>query len=149
MSDVLIEDIFDVREIDPDGKKFDLVSRLFCESESFKMNLILDVNIQLYPIEVDSKFRLVICATLREDGLLDESDILLPARSKADQFEYVMHGKIYRIEAANQNNDNKIRRISVYVSYGGLLMKLTGEANHLQSFKLDSNVYLLMKKLAF
>jgi len=28
------------------------VSRLFCESESFKMDLILDVNTWLYPMEL-------------------------------------------------------------------------------------------------
>lgn len=29
-----------------------LVSRLHCESESFKMDLILDVNIQIYPVDL-------------------------------------------------------------------------------------------------
>ncbi len=41
--------LFHVKDSDPDGKKFDRVSRLFCVSESFKMDLILDVNTQLYP----------------------------------------------------------------------------------------------------
>ena len=36
-----------------------------------------------------------------------------------------------------------------YVSYGGLLMRLEGDANHLQGIEVDQNVYLLMKKLAF
>lgn len=31
---------------------FPLVSRLHCESESFKMDLILDVNIQIYPVDL-------------------------------------------------------------------------------------------------
>ena len=38
---------------------------------------------------------------------------------------------------------------SAYVSFGGLLMRLKGDANNLHGFKIDSNVYLLMKKLAF
>ena len=38
---------------------------------------------------------------------------------------------------------------STYVSYGGLLMKLQGDANNLQGFEMDMNVYLMMKKLAF
>uniref|UniRef100_A0A8C6IIA3 DNA-directed RNA polymerases I, II, and III subunit RPABC3 n=1 Tax=Mus spicilegus TaxID=10103 RepID=A0A8C6IIA3_MUSSI len=49
---ILFEDIFDVKDIDPEGKKFDRVSRLHCESESFKMDLILDVNIQIYPVDL-------------------------------------------------------------------------------------------------
>jgi len=37
MSNVYFEDLFTVKNVDPDGKKFDRVSRLFCDSESFKM----------------------------------------------------------------------------------------------------------------
>lgn len=38
---------------------------------------------------------------------------------------------------------------SAYASYGGLLMRLQGDANNLHGFEVDSRVYLLMKKLAF
>ena len=44
---LLFEDIFDIKDVDPEGKKFDQVSRLHCDSESFKMDLILDVNTQV------------------------------------------------------------------------------------------------------
>ena len=35
---------------------FIIVSRLHCESESFKMDLILDVNTQIYPIDLGMTF---------------------------------------------------------------------------------------------
>lgn len=38
---------------------------------------------------------------------------------------------------------------AAYVSYGGLLMRLQGDANNLHGFEVDSFVYLLIKKLAF
>ena len=38
---------------------------------------------------------------------------------------------------------------SVYVSYGGLLMQIQGDANTLSGFEQDMGVFLLMKKLAF
>ena len=60
MAGVLFEDIFDVKDIDPEGKKFDRTSRLHCESESFKMDLILDINSWIYPMELGDKFRLVL-----------------------------------------------------------------------------------------
>lgn len=75
------------------------MSRLHCESESFKMDLILDVNSQVYPVEFGDKFRLVLASTLKEDGTPDDGEYtpdLTPSR--ADQFEYVMYGKVYRIE---------------------------------------------------
>ena len=53
-----------------------IVSRLFCESESFKMDLILDVNTQLYPMSLGDKFRLLLTTTLREDGVPDDGDFL-------------------------------------------------------------------------
>ena len=40
-------------------------------------------------------------------------------------------------------------RLSAMVSFGGLLMRLQGDANNLHGFEVDHHVYLLMKKLAF
>lgn len=150
MAGVLFEDIFDVKDIDPEGKKFDRVSRLHCESESFKMDLILDINSWIYPMELGDKFRLVLANTLREDGFSDtgEWNPLDQGSSRADSFEYVMHGKIYRIEGDEMDKDGS-GRLAAYVSYGGLLMRLQGDANNLHGFEVDHNVYLLMKKLAF
>uniref|UniRef100_A0A3Q4G5K9 DNA-directed RNA polymerases I, II, and III subunit RPABC3 n=1 Tax=Neolamprologus brichardi TaxID=32507 RepID=A0A3Q4G5K9_NEOBR len=142
MAGILFEDIFDVKDIDPDGKKFDRVSRLHCESESFKMDLILDVNIQIYPVDLGDKFRLVIASTLYEDGTPDDGDCF------QFKFDYVMYGKVYKIEG-DETSTEAATRLSAYVSYGGLLMRLQGDANNLHGFEVDSRVYLLMKKLAF
>lgn len=68
--------------------------------------------------------------------------------TRADSFEYVMYGKIYRIEGDEASNEAS-SRLSAYVSYGGLLMRLQGDANNLHGFEVDQNIYLLMKKLAF
>lgn len=38
---------------------------------------------------------------------------------------------------------------SAYASYGGLLMRLQGDANNLHGFEVDQQIYLLIKKLAF
>ncbi|MEE6518796.1 hypothetical protein FKM82_030021 [Ascaphus truei] len=150
MAGILFEDIFDVKDIDPEGRKFDRVSRLHCESESFKMDLILDVNIQIYPVDLGDKFRLVIASTLYEDGTLDDGEYnpTDDRPSRADQFEYVMYGKVYRIEG-DETSTEAATRLSAYVSYGGLLMRLQGDANNLHGFEVDSRVYLMMKKLAF
>ena len=37
----------------------------------------------------------------------------------------------------------------VYISFGGLLMRLNGEANSLSEIKIDQNVYLLLRKLSY
>ena len=74
MTNIYFEDLFTVKNVDPDGKKFDRVSRLFCDSESFKMDLILDVNTQLYMLGINDKFRLMLCSSIRDDGLADEGE---------------------------------------------------------------------------
>ena len=64
-------------------------------------------------------------------------------------FEYVMFGKTYRIEGDDGGSDAAPTRLSAYASYGGLLMRLQGDANNLHGFECDAHIYLLMKKLAF
>jgi len=150
MAGVLFEDIFDVKDIDPEGKKFDRVSRLHCESESFKMDLILDVNTQTYPMDLGDKFRLVIASTLKESGMPDDGEWNMAQEnipSRADAFEYVCYGKIYRIEGDDVASEAS--RLAAYVSFGGLLMRLQGDPNNLHGFEVDNHVYLLLKKLAF
>jgi DNA-directed RNA polymerase I, II, and III subunit RPABC3 len=82
MAGVLFEDIFDVKDIDPEGQKFDRVSRIHCESESFKMDLILDINSWVYPMELGDKFRLVLATTLKEDGFPDSGKFKSLNRAK-------------------------------------------------------------------
>ena len=100
------------------------------------MDLILDINQGIYPVDLGDKFRLVLASSLRsvigdnvewslawtemtisiyisinlsiylsnylsicrEDGFADQGDWspLDSGPSRADSFEYVMHGKIYR-----------------------------------------------------
>lgn len=40
------------------------------------MDLILDVNTQLYPVNLADKFRLLLTTSLKEDGMPDDGDFL-------------------------------------------------------------------------
>lgn len=62
--------------------------------------------------------------TLREDGYPTDGPNFNPLEtgpSRADPFDYVMYGKVYRLEGDEVENTG---RLAAYVSYGGLLMKL-------------------------
>jgi len=50
---------------------------------------------------------MVIATTLREDGYLDDGEYQAgdTGPSRADSFEYVMHGKVYRIETEENTGD--------------------------------------------
>ena len=87
------------------------VSRLHCESESYKMDMILDVNTQIYPVDLNDKFSVVLTTTLKVDESPDDGEYNPhdTGPSKADQFEYVMYGKTYRIDAEDIGSDHSNR----------------------------------------
>eukprot|EP00850_Spirogloea_muscicola_P009451 SM000053S17408 [mRNA] locus=s53:259600:260668:+ [translate_table: standard] len=87
---VLFEDIFAVRDVDPGGKKFDKVSRFIGHSEQFDMDLLLDVNVDAYPLQRDDKFALALAPTLNLDGSQDEGffdQVSLPAACPSRQLQ--------------------------------------------------------------
>ena len=71
------------------------------------MSLILDVNTWVFPMELGDKFRLMLCTSLREDGAPDEGTYtpLDSGPSRADTFEYVCYGKVYRLDAEEGPGD--------------------------------------------
>eukprot|EP00252_Welwitschia_mirabilis_P021964 TRINITY_DN5795_c0_g1_i1.p1 TRINITY_DN5795_c0_g1~~TRINITY_DN5795_c0_g1_i1.p1 ORF type:complete len:145 (-),score=20.95 TRINITY_DN5795_c0_g1_i1:271-705(-) len=144
MGDVLFEEIFTITAVDPEGKKFDKVSRIEARSEQFDMYMLLDVNIDVYPVAVGERFMLAMATTLNLDGTPDTGYFISARKTLADKYEYVMYGKLYKIDETGAGANAKIE---IYVSYGGLLMLLRGEPSHLNSFQLDQRLYLLMRKV--
>ncbi|KAK9111425.1 hypothetical protein Scep_018944 [Stephania cephalantha] len=145
MSDLLFEDIFKIDRIDPDGKKFDKVSRIEATSEQFDMYMQLDVNTEIYPLRDDEKFTMVLASTLNLDGTPDTGFYTQGQRkSLADKFEYVMHGKLYKL--AEKEFDIKTQ-VEIYASFGGLLMMLRGDPSNAAKFELDQRLFLLIRKV--
>lgn len=62
--------------------------------------------------------------------------------SLMDNYEYVMHGKVFKVSASKADG-----KLEIFTSYGGLLMSLKGEPNHLKKIELDMRMYLLIKKV--
>ncbi|ERN20556.1 hypothetical protein AMTR_s00070p00019820 [Amborella trichopoda] len=105
MVELLFEDIFTLTKLNPDGKKFDKVSRIEARSEQFDMFMQLDVNTEVYPLNVGDKFTMVLAPTLSLDGTPDTGYFTQGGRkSLADKFEYVMHGKLYKISEDSGTN---------------------------------------------
>ncbi|KAB2032215.1 hypothetical protein ES319_D05G357000v1 [Gossypium barbadense] len=141
---ILFEDIFLVDKLDPDGKKFDKVTRIEARSQNCDMYMHLDVNTEIYPMHVGDKFTMALAHTLNLDGTPDTGYYTPGRKSLADKYEYIMHGKLYKI---TDDASGKGLKAEVYVSYGGLLMLLRGEASHVSHLELDQRIFLLMRKL--
>mmetsp|Transcript_13852 Transcript_13852/g.20415 ORF Transcript_13852/g.20415 Transcript_13852/m.20415 type:complete len:145 (-) Transcript_13852:109-543(-) len=143
MSGTLFEDIFDVRQLNPEGKKFDRVNRMSCKGLTYEMELLLDFNCEIYPISEGEKLSIVLASTLNLDGTLDDGSYQpSDEASLADNYEYVMHGLVFKYE-----QDSK-RVVTVTASFGGLLMQLKGDQRHLANITLDQRIYILLRKTA-
>ncbi len=104
---LLVEDLFHVSAIDPDGKKFDRVSRIKATGENLGMDLTLDVNCELYPIRVNDRLTVALSKTLNLDGSPSDDASYCPSPnvpSLADGFEYVMYGRLFKFENTSQAN---------------------------------------------
>ncbi|KAM7512251.1 hypothetical protein LguiB_011126 [Lonicera macranthoides] len=138
MVDFHFDDTIKVDRLDPDGKKYDKVSRIQAWSEEYDMHVLLDVNTELYPTCVGDKFRMVLSQSLNLDGSEGKQ------KSLADKFEYVMHGLLYKI---SEDTSGASMEVVICVSFGGLQLMLKGVPSRMGKFKVDQRLFLLMRKV--
>ncbi|KAA1471559.1 RNA polymerase [Dentipellis sp. KUC8613] len=158
-SNIVFDDIFTIEDIDREGKKFDRVSRLYAHSKNYDMDLTLDYNIELFPLEKDQNVALALASSLARggqapgtqngaDGGADEEDkdrdVWRPdgkgRRGLEEDYDYVMYGKVYRFDPGTAEI------VTAYASFGGLLMSLTGSFRHMTGIVLGDPVYILLRK---
>ncbi|KAI8610570.1 RNA polymerase Rpb8-domain-containing protein [Chytriomyces sp. MP71] len=124
----------------------DDVSRLNATSEAADTEIILDINTEIYPMSISDKFTLSLATSLSLDDAAAPSAAAKKESwrdtsnqsSLADEYEYVMFGKVYKYDETG----GKIRA-SVYVSFGGLLLVVSGEP---VDVLVGQELYLLMRK---
>ncbi|XP_068316075.1 DNA-directed RNA polymerases II and V subunit 8A-like [Pyrus communis] len=159
MVDFLFDDIFSIEKVDPDGKKFDKVSRIVAQSEKHGVLLLLDVNTEIYPMRAKDKFLMVLSPTLEWSGATATGKRgQVEQKSLADKFEYIMHGLLYKMSTAgSESSKGKPKasdegsktdvKVEVYASFGGLQMMLKGDPSSCTKFTIDQNLFLLIRKL--
>lgn len=79
-----------------------VVSRIEAKSENYDTVVVIDINSEIYPISEGDKIELLLTEELRpggadtvEDGVA-VYDPTMPLGETADQFEYIMHGRIFK-----------------------------------------------------
>ncbi|KAI0001849.1 hypothetical protein BJV77DRAFT_969988 [Russula vinacea] len=152
-SSIVFDDIFTINVIDKEGKKFDRVSRLAATSRNYGMELTLDYNVEIFPLDVGQNVVLALASslardpTVSQDGTVEEDrdrDVWRPdgkgRRGFEDDYDYVMYGRVYRFDPGTEEV------VTAYASFGGLLMSLTGSFRHMTNIVLGDPVFLLMRK---
>ncbi|KAK0198690.1 hypothetical protein F5146DRAFT_1020674 [Armillaria mellea] len=151
-SNVVFDDIFTISSIDKEGKKFDRVSRLQAHSKNYDMDMTLDYNIELFPLETGQHFALALASSLARggqrsnttDGAAEEEEHVWRPDGKGqrgleEDYDYVMYGKVYKFDGGTAEI------VTAYASFGGLLMSLTGSFRHMTGIVLGDPIYLLMR----
>jgi DNA-directed RNA polymerases I, II, and III subunit RPABC3 len=135
---VCFDDTFKVLSID--SERFDKVSRVKAQAQTFLADMEIDINTDIYPVRVGETLSIAI-ATTGEEAAWDSAASRLGG-GLLDAYEYVMFGKVYK------KIEESTSKVSVYSSFGGLLMCLQGDHNDLDGLHLDDRVYFLMKTVA-
>mmetsp|Transcript_21760 Transcript_21760/g.73193 ORF Transcript_21760/g.73193 Transcript_21760/m.73193 type:complete len:144 (+) Transcript_21760:65-496(+) len=142
---IVLEDIIQVKHIDREGKKFDKVSRIDCKSETYDMELVVDINTDIYPVGLNDKLSFALATNL-QDGVPDTGSYNpQPESTLLDSYDYAMHGKVYKWVEEKDKGPNGL--VAVYVSFGGLLTMIKGDPRHLKEVKPDGSLYLLIRKV--
>jgi len=151
-SNIVFDDIFAIKDIDAEGKKFDRVSRLHAVSKNYSMDLTLDYNSEIFPLNVGQDVALALASSLArgpagsQEGEEEDRDrdVWRPdakgRRGLEDDYGYVMYGRVYRFDPGTGEV------VTAYASFGGMLMSLTGSFRHMTNIVLGDPVFLLMRK---
>ncbi|CAG9310936.1 unnamed protein product [Blepharisma stoltei] len=142
-SSTLFEDTIKVTSVDKEGKMFQRVSRIEASTEILEIQIALDIHSELYPMEPNQYHSIILASSLTLDGTEDDGCYRIhenQANTLLSKFDYCMYGKIFK---------HTLERglLVVYISFGGLLMTLSGQSSDLVQLEPDSNVYLLLRKL--
>lgn len=113
------------------------------------LELSLDINSEIFEVKADEKLRIAIARNLSIDGHGNEHyEQVIGKPSLLDEYDYAMHGIAYKykqVQSAEAGKHNS--QVEVHVSHGGLLARIIGEERQLCNFKVDDQVYTLIRKV--
>ena len=128
------------------------VSRVVATSPTLDMKLALDVMTEVYPVHPGQQLSFLLASSLKRQNAANGGGASEDAADRdawrldqpgaqgiAEEYDYVMYGKIFKYD------ERSTEQVSVYGSFGGLLMALTGSFRHLSKLTVGANVYLLLR----
>jgi len=132
-----------VKDLDVGGQVFPNVSRIVGQSETGGgADIIVDIQCELYRLKTKDKFTLALANTLDLTGKPDPKVwIQTNEPSLLDKYDYGMYGKVFKVDHLPDS------KVVIYVSHGGLLMKISGSSTNLRDIKQDQRIYTLFRKV--
>jgi DNA-directed RNA polymerase I, II, and III subunit RPABC3 len=108
----LFEDTFSINDVN--SGKYDRVSRLRGLSDDNSVDLTLDINHELFPVERGERLSVVLANSIRLDGVKDDAkagwrDVQRSGeQTLADMYDYVCYGKVYRVTGEESNGNRSV-----------------------------------------
>ncbi|KAJ3324190.1 DNA-directed RNA polymerases I, II, and III subunit RPABC3 [Gonapodya sp. JEL0774] len=150
---VFLRETLHVETLDKDGKKFDRVSRIAGRTKDSDLDVVIDINTEIYPVKAGEDFSIALTHSLVATGSVGAGSSLASDPSQlwrevgkpdkktlADDYDYVMNGRVFKFEDAGRD------RVSLLISYGGLLMSIEGPPRYFSGVTKGQSVYLMMRK---
>lgn len=151
MPPILLEDDFKVTAVDPENRVYVRVSRAVCYTADKALSVTTDFNLEEFPILVGDRLHIAIASSLNRSGA-DEPPIydhsIYHRDTLLNDYEYAMHGKVYECKADSAVGAGaEGAKVTVHISFGGLLTKVEGTPSTLKELHLNSDVFLLIRKI--
>ncbi|TIA90659.1 hypothetical protein E3P99_01464 [Wallemia hederae] len=139
---IVFDHIFSVDSIDKDGKKFDRVARVGATSSTPNLNCIIDLPIEIFSLAESEKFTMALSTSLSSDSTVQSSGWRpgMDSEGLAADYEYVCFGKVYKFDEGKQEI------ATAYISFGGLLLAITGHVRYLTDISVGEDIYLLIRR---
>lgn len=148
---ILYEDNFVVDDLNPEGKSsktFKNIGRVIASGTTYDVSMVVDIQIELFPIKLKDRLTIALASNLSLTGGKKQTGNSSKAMKRGhdggydqsgeptllDKFDYGMYGKVFKCEPIDEH------KMAVYVSYGGLLMKVVGDQRHLSAIELDVSI---------
>ena len=123
---------------------------------------MLDINSDIYPLEVGGSYSIVLARSIEENGKAKANEFdyeytLNKKNTLMDKYEYVMRGRVFQFSSEKKRNGESSEKDSlcISISFGGLLLDIsnlkrdnvTGKPKAFEDIDLDEELYLLIKKI--
>eukprot|EP00397_Hematodinium_sp_SG-2012_P051886 GEMP01061058.1.p1 GENE.GEMP01061058.1~~GEMP01061058.1.p1 ORF type:complete len:150 (+),score=18.96 GEMP01061058.1:641-1090(+) len=141
--EILFQDTLIVTNLD--YKKFERVPRVFTVGEFTDAEVDIDINVEIYPIEIGDRLCVALSSNVSPSGAqlhnFYDHDPRVLGNCIMDEYEYVMFGTVYKKAGPNAEG-----LVTIFISFGGLLLRLRAAESHLKTMNPDDKVYLLCRK---
>ncbi|EOR03519.1 hypothetical protein E3P92_03799 [Wallemia ichthyophaga] len=143
-SSIVFDHLFTCDSIDKDGKKFDRVARIGATSTTPNLNCIIDLPVEVFSLAENEKFTMALSTSLSNDSTAQAQGHGwrpgMDNQGLAADYEYVCFGKVYKFDEGKQEI------ATAYISFGGLLLAITGHVRYLSDISVGEDLYLLVRR---